>query len=98
MPFGKAHDLIQVRSSPSVDALSVIANSHNLVVGCNAVDNPCLQRVDVLIFVHKQVGKPRLIVTGSLLIILQNLKPIDQQIVIVGQSSLKFGFLVMPGE
>jgi RecA-family ATPase len=68
MPFGKSHDLIKVRTSPSVDALGVIANGHDLMVDPYLIHDLGLQGIYVLVLVDENVGKSILIILRGILI------------------------------
>ena len=69
MLFGKAHDLVKVGTPPSVDALGIIADCHDLMVYSDLVHDLGLQRIHALILVDKNMGESVLIVLGGLLIV-----------------------------
>lgn len=51
----EGHDVFEVGAAPGVDALGVVADSHDAVVRAHEVDDLRLECVGVLILVHEEV-------------------------------------------
>ena len=73
MPLREIENLIKVRSSPSVNALSVVTDCHDLVVCGNLVDYASLKDVNVLVFIHQNMAEAILVVSRSFIVAFENL-------------------------
>ena len=82
MPFGKLHDVLEVRSAPRVDALGVVAHHHDVVMPRpQQVDQLGLQLVCVLVFIHQYELEPALILFGDCRIVPQQSQPQIEQVI-----------------
>jgi hypothetical protein len=73
VPLREVENLIKVRSSPGVNALSVITDCHDLVIGGYLVDYAGLEDVNVLVFIHQNVAEAILVVSRSFIVAFENL-------------------------
>ena len=54
--FWKLEDVSEVSSPPAVDRLCVITDDHQVLMRlCQFFENPCLDVVGVLIFIHQNI-------------------------------------------
>jgi hypothetical protein len=65
------HNVVEVCAAPSVDALSVVTDSHDLVVPSELVDDVGLQAVSVLKLVDENVLKTVLVLLTDLWLLAQ---------------------------
>ncbi|OPZ67997.1 MAG: hypothetical protein BWY82_02654 [Verrucomicrobia bacterium ADurb.Bin474] len=76
MPIRKRHDVIKIRTPPSVNTLGIIPYRHNTVMRSDPINDPRLQHVRILILIHQNLGEALARVIGRLLVRLKNLEPV----------------------
>ncbi len=80
--LGKFEDVREVRTTPGIDALRIIAYDRDVVMFCGQqINQIALELVRVLIFVHKNELKPSLILFAHHGIVLQKFQPQREQVV-----------------
>ena len=79
---GEFQNVLEMRAAPGIDALAVVADRHDVVVGGGQeVHQRALQFVGVLVFVHEDELETALLFFAHFGMFLEELEPERQQIV-----------------
>ena len=87
--LGEAHNVLELRAAPRVDALEVVADDHDVSVpGGEDVGELGLERVRVLVLVHEHVEEVLLQEGAHSLVLAQKAQAVDEQVVEVHRPHL----------
>ena len=84
MALIEAHDIFEVGSAPGVDALSVVAHRHDLMVYCDGIDDFGLQTVGVLKLIDQNMAEALLVEGSYIGVLLEQFEEVFQQVIIIG--------------
>ena len=94
MTLVEAHDVVEVRAAPGVDALRVVTDGHDLVVHAKDIDDVGLEAVCVLKLVDEDVFEALLVDCGDVRVFAQEFQEVFEQVVVVDHLLLELGGLI----